>query len=188
MNTAQMLLAGRLPDAIDMLMWSTREAARHPHSVKRPTLAALDLLIGYRHRCEFANGWWERDRRVEIPYANCEMVPLDHRQWWINRHLCPTWLVRVAPDAPFDGSRPIVERRWTARWFARAPRDITQIRSWWLPTIGTESVRRRLDDETGYRELRTAAECLDASIVYPPSSVAARFCCALAAFCPEEAS
>lgn len=128
----------------------------------------VDLALGYLHGGELEHGWWERARRINQP-RNDELSD-------------ETWLVRVVDAVPLRAGDVPLER-WVP-WIGRA----VGRRSMRITLIGRAesfALRKRLEEETGYRTLSTPADCVDASRVYPRGSIAARFLVAAAEYCTE---
>lgn len=149
--------------------WNRAQERKSP-----PRLSDLDVILGFATRGELRNGWWERERRVVAP----ETKPRPHRgdRWSVLQY--EAWLCRAVPFATlsFDRSRLIVEQG--GAWFACSSRvvSIAMLRHMLLARVCITTIRRRLDEETGYARLVSHEECLDASRVYPPRSIGARFC------------
>lgn len=171
---------------INNLAWLLSRRDTRPRA-RAAAIKYVDLFLGYVLRAELRNGWWERERRIRTPYADHLDAPgskaIKHPIAWAQRqdraNSGETWLARTY----FARSSYIfVERK--PYWLSGVAIVIADSRLSALQNWTTTHARRRLEEETGYRQLWTPEECLDASRVYPRRSVAARFCLALADLCP----
>lgn len=152
----------------------------------------VDLFLGYVMRAELANGWWERERRIRTPYADWRITEGADKAGILWARSCDrqvsaeNWIARTAisiESTAWPSDVTIVER---LRGWPFGAISIPRVRTHALSRYSTTHARKRLEEETGYRQLWTPEECLDASRIYPRKSVAARFCIALADLCSPQ--
>ena len=134
-------------------------------------LQAVDLLLGYGLGVDWKHGWW-RQRALRL-HGPRRYWPKDESDCMSGQRRDPLWirLFELAPHAYGSGGwRGVKEWRGPHRALERR-----RLYVYW------PLVRQRLEEETGYRALWTAAECADAAKIYAdkPRSIGYRALMAL---------